>query len=615
MRANYLPTGRYCAVAIIMLASAAGVFAQYPVQQDGHALDSNFGVGQFGVNNQLGVPQPVVNSGNLIVSGNVTRGAGFRGVSPIRDYSYLSFNVPSASLNSFLSDSISVNQLQREGQSGAIQPQAFFAPNESVVTGGAIASGLLSPSTAYIRPSTVNIDPRYSNLSQTPYQTNIQSIQDTRLLPSTFALRPDVISNLSVRESGGLVNPALVDSPLLATNPALQARFIGQQQAGAYSQNPMQQTTGLNPMQSPLDTGGLTDEQRDEIAGTNRRRVPQLFSDPNANTPPAAVTARRTEAEPVDRSFRMELDDNGVYQAAPPQATTGGTTPAGAPGTLMNQPREPIRTGPKAGQMTTPPNASNGAYPPAGTLPAQTAMGETGGLTRPSPLMTPVGQGTSITGGQATSGGLGQTPRPVNGEVIAPQDMAAPSRPAASQQDLLQTGGPNPVDLLDGPVTTLAGGARTRVNDYLRKAEELLKQGDYFRASSQYDLALLVDRNNPVIWLGRGNALAAAGDYASAVRSLLVAINGFDRFAELNLDLNTFIPDSKLLESRRADLESRLAEREHTELRFLLGYLEYYSGLERFGIENLKKAASMAKTGTTIARFPTMLEQARGPQE
>ena len=51
----------------------------------------------------------------------------------------------------------------------------------------------------------------------------------------------------------------------------------------------------------------------------------------------------------------------------------------------------------------------------------------------------------------------------------------------------------------------------------------------------------------------------------------------------------------------------QLERREDPQLRFLLGYLEYYTGDKTHGVENLDKAADAAEFGTIIKRFPDML--------
>ena len=84
----------------------------------------------------------------------------------------------------------------------------------------------------------------------------------------------------------------------------------------------------------------------------------------------------------------------------------------------------------------------------------------------------------------------------------------------------------------------------------------------------------------------------------------------------LRYDLHDFLPDPSLLESRRADLEVRLGTQDDPELRFLLGYIEYHSGLKKFGLENLRRAASLSAADSAIARYASLMEavEAQAPE-
>ena len=61
------------------------------------------------------------------------------------------------------------------------------------------------------------------------------------------------------------------------------------------------------------------------------------------------------------------------------------------------------------------------------------------------------------------------------------------------------------------------------------------------------------------------------------------------------------------LEQRIADLEERLEDREDYRYRFLLGYAEYYSGLPKYGLPNLKLAAEQAPPQSGMARLYDLL--------
>ncbi|HRX87573.1 MAG TPA: hypothetical protein P5572_21310, partial [Phycisphaerae bacterium] len=157
-------------------------------------------------------------------------------------------------------------------------------------------------------------------------------------------------------------------------------------------------------------------------------------------------------------------------------------------------------------------------------------------------------------------------------------------------------------------IHTLAGPDDSRVDELMRTAESKSRAGDYYQASTYYGLAASLAPENPLIRLGYANSLAAAGEYITAVLNLEQAVADYPAFGFLRLDLNEFVQNPKDLDLRRADLEQRLDRREDYRLRFLLGYIEYYSGFEKFGLPNLRKAAAAAPEGSIIARFPDILE-------
>jgi tetratricopeptide (TPR) repeat protein len=162
-------------------------------------------------------------------------------------------------------------------------------------------------------------------------------------------------------------------------------------------------------------------------------------------------------------------------------------------------------------------------------------------------------------------------------------------------------------DVLDSPVTTFVGRNENRLNEYMASGEEAMKQGDYYKAARLFGAASTIDVVNPLPYLDRGHALAAAGDYISAVRNLEQGIRLFPHIAAFKLDLIALVGQKDVFDVRRADLEGRLAGREQYELRFLLGYLELYSGLADEGMKNLRTAAKEAPVESPIASFADLV--------
>jgi len=119
----------------------------------------------------------------------------------------------------------------------------------------------------------------------------------------------------------------------------------------------------------------------------------------------------------------------------------------------------------------------------------------------------------------------------------------------------------------------------------------MLKQRQYYRAADAYSMAQTVDPTNPLPHLGRSVSLLAAGDYMSSATALFTAVRLFDSLGRFQIDLESLVPDAGVLESRRADLEKRLQLFDDFRLRFLLGYLQYSTGLPDAGLANMEAAA------------------------
>ncbi len=157
---------------------------------------------------------------------------------------------------------------------------------------------------------------------------------------------------------------------------------------------------------------------------------------------------------------------------------------------------------------------------------------------------------------------------------------------------------------------TFVGDGPGPVNTYLEQAERALKSGQYYKAAGTYDLARASDPGNPLPLLGRAMALLAAGEYMTSATNLFLAIRQYEPLAYYRVDLQAFVPDLRMLDRRRAELEQRLAQGDDFRLRFLLGYAEYCSGFEDLGLTNMSKAAQAAPEELDqVRRFVRILGQ------
>lgn len=162
--------------------------------------------------------------------------------------------------------------------------------------------------------------------------------------------------------------------------------------------------------------------------------------------------------------------------------------------------------------------------------------------------------------------------------------------------------------LMKAPIKTFVGEGSSPVNDELLKAESLMQLGQFYDAAKRYERAGMLDPVNPLPLIGRGNALLAAGDYLSASLFLVRGMERFPEISRFDVDLRAFLQSGEIIDIRRAELMRELDRREDPTLRFLLGYLEYFTGDKGRGMSNLEKAAESAEPGTIIKRYPAMLK-------
>ena len=162
-------------------------------------------------------------------------------------------------------------------------------------------------------------------------------------------------------------------------------------------------------------------------------------------------------------------------------------------------------------------------------------------------------------------------------------------------------------EVIDEPLRTFAGRFKNKLNDYMLSGEEELHRGQYYSAARYFELASSIDPMNPLPLLARGHALAAAGDYRSSVRYITMGIERFPQIAAFRIDLPALLGRPDVFDIRRADLEDKLAVGENRELRFLLGYLELYSGLPDEGIQNLRIAAKASPPESIIGMFVDLI--------
>ncbi len=548
-------------VALILVLPAA-LNAQYATGMNGRANDANNQVGSGGFNTST--HSNFFNTSNLFVTGNVTGGRSFRGFSPIRSSTSLQLSLPTAQMGYFHRDTIGINQITSSQSFMNITP--YFNPASTVTNAGAIGQGLNQPGSSVPINNFAIPDTTSSTANPNAFDMSFGTRSLHNVIPNSSIYTPENLSLLRSESNLDLLRStrqreALKNSPVFGktlTETVTLKAPTSLQSPGLYDPYSASSETAdrLAPIvrQSRLLGESSTRPTSDELLSSSRDTLsptavaPKLFG-PDASTKRDILTGR------------VVLDDS-TYQGI------------GFPGLAQ------LTDTPKPGQTQT----AGGTALISETIDIDQALAaDQFGISRFDALNAALDF------------------------VLQYREQADPSGSEAALQKYEQA-----LQLLeqqtDTPVASFAGPTDTTVDELVVKAEEHLHNGEYYQASTVYQLATAIEPKNPLLRLGHAHALIAAGEYMTAIHHLTIAIDSYPAFGYLNMDLSLFIPDPAALDTRRADLERRLEREEDYNFRFLLGYIEYYSNLPQFGLPNLRRAAAEAPDGSVIARFPHILE-------
>lgn len=515
----------------------------------GTVLDRNPGVGTNRYNlSRPGMSNPGAMS-NAIITGNVTGLAGFHGDSPVTQSNLFRDSLPSAGLSNFNARSVGLPEV---ASNRTLAPSFYFGREETVPDAGQIRQGLNAPGSArLITPNTPPPETAVQRPANNELQSLLRPVEDRR------------VGIVSVVPQAGVTQQAIVQPTAV----------------GGSAVSPYGSAIGSSIFGTPLPTPGST-----VSTSENRRAAGEL------NLPWANRTGTTEEDEAADFS-----DLTGVNPRVRPRIDTGtieGTPPADEG--LTNLPVEsslrPAIMEPPSDEIPTPDNLGDDRF---ADLYSAVELAQRFGA------------------------------RDMGFNVSAPADPNAPPSPPGAprvrelvrkpSEGLLQLAAAAKwaKDVVEDPLRSFAGKYQDRLNQYIAAGEADLRAGRYYAAARHFDLAATVDPLNPLPLLARGHAFIAAGDYISAVHSLEQGIRRFPQIAAFRIDLPAIVGQHDIFDVRRADLEAKLATGENVEMRFLLGYLELYSGLPEDGLKNLQQAAKDAPPASMIAIFADLVSGKR----
>ena len=512
----------------------------------GRALDSNSAVGSSGFNlTRPGMVAPGARA-NAIITGNVTGLDYFHANSPIVNNNQFREALPSATLSGFRSQSVGLSEvLNNQTQSGTF----FFDRTQTVTDAGFIRAGLNQPGSSFL--ATPYTPPPQNFTSDDSSSYLLQRLPDQTDRRVSIP-RPDFKPGVTQTPIDGSVDTKPTAIDLTPYKSAVGSSIFGTP----------------TPSERPGPIGGLVSNREgleDEFANLTAKPV---ADDPSLRRIDS-LTVPEPPAERDGAPVEETPEEAGPDVFTMNQANIGADAPLTAPVFPLERPAN---------------------------------LGED----RFADLYNAIGVADSL-GIDNLEFGIPEDEDPAAADPTQTRIPASLMRETEAGIKQLSEAAKWASEVIDKPLRTFAGKYQNKLNEYMLAGEEELKRGQYYSAARYFELAHSIDPMNPLPLLSRGHALAAAGDYRSSVRFLTLGIERFPQIAAFRIDLPALLGRPDVFDIRRADLEDKLAESENRELRFLLGYLELYSGLPEEGIKNLRVAAKASPPDSVIGMFVDLI--------
>jgi len=532
-------------------------------------------------------PNPINTSGNLVITGNVSRGRHFRGIVPYRIGSSFTGSLGSTSLDSFFRDSAGAENFGH--YSGKSRP--FYSPSGTVTTTKPGRSGVVRlPTTKIVgRLGGERLDSgTVGRLDDSV--VGVPVVSPSESLPDLTFYRPTIPSTRR---------------PMSRTLQQLEKR-ISRELGIPYEPQRGKMTAQERQAQMEETTSVLKEDVKEDFSKDSRR-----LAEPPVRTDSYFVKESKMGPGSEYEKFRRQLKQVSDKAAELKQVLTEeNLTEKGDSLLLSTKPQsaEELRQQLEIARRKE--------------LTSETADFEQSGIAKqvqigrqaqkmelrkhPLDVYEQMKQQLGMTKRLDD-----RTARRLEGEEIVKRldggrvkwEAFQPSDSRAVQLSSRQTIEPSQADKLSevtlsvgrakailGSHKTFASFSDDKFNQYIRAGEEYLNQGQYYRAADAYTLASVYKPDDPLSYAGKSHALFAAGEYMSSSLFLTRALELFPEYALFKIDLVSMVGDRDKLESRTADVEQWLEKNDACELQFLLGYIYYQMG--RF--ERAKKVIDAA---------------------
>jgi tetratricopeptide (TPR) repeat protein len=539
-------------------------------------------------------PNPIDTSGNLVITGNVSRGMHFRGTVPYGSTTSFRAGLGSSSLSSFLRDSASTEDIGRNTNRYSIQPY-YLQSQQGRYSVGTRISGLdkqsLSGEDFSIWAGTSR-EPSGLELQepQTQYDTSARPLQ---IVKSIRELQ------LLTRDEAGISQQ---DQQLMVERyqEQTQETRLKTQEPEIKTQDPRLkiQEIGFKTQDQRLKTQepGKALEQRFEVWSPEHkeRQAAKIVQTTEPDFGGDALTLAQADAVVKGLAFqdRPTLEQVTGWE---PQAGEGKPDEHGRDlqdqrNRLGSDVLEQIRQ--QLDDMTRSIDAR---------LQTATEEARKDGSTKKDTAISP--QATTIDWGKIVR--IYETEKAQYGqaadsreeasyeylETLKPESYREKSSPLDELNKLSQADLSAKAKSIRGSHTNPETYSEAKFNQHMQAAEDYLKVGRFYAAADSFALASIykldpgeagsdsVQAGGLALCLaGRGHALLAAGEYISSALFLSRALEIAPEYARTKIDLAGMLGGQNKLESRIAEIKEWLGKSDSSKLKFLLGYVYYRMG-------------------------------------
>jgi tetratricopeptide (TPR) repeat protein len=579
--------------------------------------------------NLVDTSSPIDNSGNQIVTGNVRRGAHFRGDVPYSSTSSFNSSLGSSTLSSFMRDSAGSEDFSSyrgstAGSTSGTSYQPYYLPSSTVTTMSPNNSGLSSQLN-----TSVNNGSQYVSGSQTLQSYEMQTEDQPAVSTwGTPAQTPTLwqLYNSGLAGAQSQYNTPSEPQPVYR-NPRVNEQLPPEQNTNqnnwsnpSLSENNTAKQSELpqyNIQQSPDQTnqwqqsrqGHLTAEstvpsygtpERDSMVTTNQpvttytqRRIPTMneSATQGMQNPPAtyrsgnleqSLSANNTMYQPYTATLPANAQQ---YQEQRIPNAAQDTKTSEAIAQIQKQLDDLIRSIDSRLQNPADYTSQYTTTVQDATVPYQTDTSYQRGPSSGDYSVQNKNRRLQELMGTYDDSQM-QTPSETTRSL--PQNYR--SQPAPASSDASRGGEPSILDQMTpeqihteakrimGPFTDYESYSQAKYNQIFHAAEGHLSIGRFYQAADAYNLAAIYNPDDPLCYAGRGHALFAAGEYVNSALLLIRAIEIDPDYVNTQIDLVELLGSSEDLDKRITELNKWLQKSNAPGLGFLLGYVYYRQG-------------------------------------